>query len=71
MCYHVEVREDSQSVVRQAIGFGNPDRIPIELVEVPGVWDDYGALPRSACPADFPPLQDFDSIQAIYSWVFD
>ncbi len=71
MCYHAEVREDSQSIVRQAIGFGNPGRIPVELVEVPGIWDDYGTLPRSACPRDFPPLQDFDSIQAIYSWVFD
>ena len=61
---------DSQAVVRQAIGFNSPDRIPIELVEVPGIWDDYGTLPRSACPEDFPPLQHFDSIQAIYSWVF-
>jgi uroporphyrinogen decarboxylase len=64
------VSTDGIAAVRKAIEFDNPDRVPIELVEVPGIWDDYGALPRSACPEDFPPLQCFDAIQAIYSWVF-
>jgi uroporphyrinogen decarboxylase len=64
------VKADSLTAVRKAIEFKGPTHIPIELVEVPGVWDDYGALPRSSCPHDFPPLSDFDSIQAIYSWVF-
>ncbi len=61
---------NSINVVRKAIEFRDPDYIPIELVEVPGIWDDYGTLPRERTEARFPPLEDFDSIQAIYSWVF-
>jgi hypothetical protein len=61
----------SIEVVKKAIEFRNPEYIPVELVEVPGIWDDYGALPRDRVDEDFLPLQDFDSIQAIYSWVFE
>jgi hypothetical protein len=64
------VQVASLDVVRKAIDFDHPEHIPIELVEVPGIWDDYGTLPPSACPQDFAPLRDFDAIQAIYSWVF-
>jgi len=62
---------DSIAVTRKAIEFRTPDYIPIELVEVPGIWDDYGTLPREQTGQGFPPLEDFDSIQAIYSWVFE
>jgi hypothetical protein len=58
---------DSREVVTRAIEFDNPPYIPVELVEVPGIWDDYGTLPRAG-GAPFRPLADFDSIQAIYSW---
>lgn len=62
---------NSITAVKKAIEFKHPERIPIELVEVPGVYDDYGTLPRDGVDKDFPPLKDFDSIQAIYSWVFE
>ena len=62
---------NSIDVVKKAIEFRNPEYIPIELVEVPGVYDDYGTMPRKEVDRDFPPLRDFDSIQAIYSWVFE
>jgi hypothetical protein len=62
---------DSITVARKAIEFRDPEYVPIELVEVPGIWDDYGTLPRDQADAGFPPLRDFDSIQAIYSWVFE
>jgi hypothetical protein len=61
----------SIEVVEKAIEFRNPEYVPIELVEVPGIWDDYGALPREEVTEEFLPLQGFDAIQAIYSWVFD
>ena len=61
----------SIDVVKKAIAFDNPERIPIELVEVPDIYDDYGTIPRDTVDRTFPPLKDFDSIQAIYSWVFE
>lgn len=66
-----EVSMNSIDLVQKAIAFDQPDRIPIELVEVPGIYDDYGTIHRDAVDRDFPPLKDFDSIQAIYSWVFE
>lgn len=62
---------NSIELVQKAIAFNHPERIPIELVEVPGVYDDYGTLSRNQVDKDFLPLKDFDSIQAIYSWVFE
>jgi hypothetical protein len=62
---------DSIDVVKKAINFEEPEYIPIELVEVPGVYDDYGTMPREVVDENFLPLRDFDGIQAIYSWVFD
>jgi hypothetical protein len=61
----------SIDLVEKAIAFEQPERIPIELVEVPGIYDDYGTVQRNLVNTHFPPLNDFDSIQAIYSWVFE
>jgi hypothetical protein len=61
----------SIETVKKAINFQNPEYIPIELVEVPGIYDDYGTMPKNRVDKDFIPLQDFDAIQAIYSWVFE
>jgi len=60
---------NSVDVVKKAIEFDDPDYIPIELVEVPGVYDDYGTIPREMVDESFPPLKDFDAIQAIFPWV--
>jgi len=62
---------DRIEVVKKAIEFRGPDYIPIELVEIPGVYDDYGTLDRGRVDGAFPPLRDFDVVQATYSWVFE
>ena len=59
----------SIDVVKKAIEFKNPEYIPIELVEVPGIYDDYGTISRETVDESFPPLKDFDAIQAIFPWV--
>jgi hypothetical protein len=56
--------------VRKAVGFDGPERTPIELVEVPGIYDDYGTIGPGDVDPDFAPLSDFDVLQATYHWVF-
>jgi hypothetical protein len=56
--------------VRKAVEFGGPERIPIELVDVPGVYDDYGTIDPEGVDKGFQPLGDFDVVQATYHWVF-
>ncbi|MBI3923610.1 MAG: hypothetical protein HY318_19480 [Armatimonadetes bacterium] len=55
--------------VRRAIEFASPDRVPIELVDVPYVYDAYGTLNPAEVrtPAG---AEDFDSMQATYHWTF-
>jgi hypothetical protein len=54
----------------KAITFKNPERIPLELVEIPGIFDDYHTVDREKVDKNFEGLNDFDVVQATYSWSF-
>ena len=53
--------------VSRAIRFEGPQRVPIELVDVPGIYNAYGT-----CDADrvamIPGAQDFDAAWVTYHW---
>jgi len=54
-------------LMRRAIEFRSPERVPIELVDVPFVYDAYGTLDPAEVkiPAG---AEEFDSLQATYHW---
>jgi hypothetical protein len=53
--------------VRRAIEFGSPDFIPMDLVDVPFLYDAYGTLdPRSVTVP--PGAESFDSAWCTYHW---
>jgi hypothetical protein len=54
-------------VVKAAIEFRDPPYIPMECVEVPGVYDAYGNLDPFQVRL-LPGTEDFDSVQATYHW---
>jgi hypothetical protein len=53
--------------VRRAIEFGSPDYVPMDLVDVPHLYDAYGTLDPAAVrvPAG---AEDFDSAWCTYHW---
>lgn len=53
--------------VRRAIEFAKPDRCPIELVDVPHVYDAYDTLDPSTVRVP-DGAEDFDAMQATYHW---
>jgi hypothetical protein len=61
---------DSVRNVIKAVEFDGPDRVPIELVDIPCIYDDYGTIDAGSVDPGFPPLEDFDVVQATYHWVF-
>ena len=57
-------------VVRKAIEFKNPEYIPLEIVEVPGIYDEYGNVNPDEVTL-LPGTQDFDALQATFSYVYE
>lgn len=55
--------------VREAIEFKNPDYIPLELIKIPGSWDEYMTLSGDEVDKDFDALKDFDIAEVYYSWL--
>jgi len=54
-------------VVKAAIRFQDPPYVPMECVDVPGVYDAYGNLDPDQVQL-LPGAEDFDSVQATYHW---
>ena len=55
--------------VKRTIEFNNPDILPYELNDVPGVYDAYGTVdPFKVKP--IPGTEDCDSIRTTYHWTF-
>lgn len=56
-------------VVKDAIEFNNPEWLPMEIIDIPGIYDDYGRT--DAEKIEFiPGTENFDAFQACYSWTF-
>jgi len=55
--------------VRRAIEFGTPDAIPLEIVDVPGVYNAYHTLDPETVTL-IPGTEDFDALwTCCYSWL--
>lgn len=57
-------------VVKKTIEFKNPRYLPLEVIEVPGIFDDYGKEGIESTKL-LEGAEDFDSLQATYSWTFE
>ena len=57
--------------VIKAIEFKNPDYIPLELIEIPGLWDEYMTISEDEVDKDFAALKDFDIAEVYYSWLLE
>lgn len=55
--------------VKRTIEFNNPDVLPYELNDVPGVYDAYGTLDASQLEP-IAGTEDCDSIRTTYHWTF-
>lgn len=55
--------------VKRAIEFKKPDYLPLELVDVPGIYNAYGTL-NPETVSFIPGTEDFDSCWATYHWTF-
>jgi hypothetical protein len=55
--------------VDRAYRFGRPDRVPLEIHDVPGLYDAYGTLDPEAVEL-VPGAEDFDSLRVTYHWTF-
>lgn len=56
-------------LVKRAIEFQKPDYLPMELVDVPGIYNAYGTLDQEK--VEFVPgTKDFDSAWVTYHWTF-
>lgn len=53
--------------VKRAIEFGSPDMVPMDLVDVPFLYDAYGTLDPAAVKAP-PGAEQFDSAWCTYHW---
>ena len=60
---------DHIEVMKKAIEFRGPEYLPIEVMEVPGLYDQYGlADPERA--KSIPGTEDFDAADAYYSYTY-
>jgi len=55
--------------VRRAIEFGSPSYVPMELVDVPHIYNAYGTLDAETVKAP-EGAEDFDSAWVTYHWTF-
>jgi len=53
--------------VKRAIEFGSPDMVPLDLVDVPFLYDAYGTLDPATVQAP-PGAEGFDSAWCTYHW---
>ena len=60
---------DHLEVMRRAIEFKHPEYVPLEITDVPGVYDDFGRLDENQVKL-LEGTEDFDSLQAIFSYVY-
>ena len=56
--------------VRRAIEFGSPAYVPLELVDVPHIYNAYGTMDEEAVTVP-PGAEDFDSAWCTYHWTFE
>ncbi|HOK57347.1 MAG TPA: uroporphyrinogen decarboxylase family protein [bacterium] len=56
-------------IVKRAIEFKNPDYLPMELVDVPKIYNAYGTLNPDKVRF-IPGTEDFDSAWVTYHWTF-
>lgn len=61
---------DRIDVVRRALEFDSPPYIPLEIVEVPGIYDAYANLDPDQVEF-LPGTENFDSLQATYHWTLE
>lgn len=59
-----------QNVIK-AIEFKNPEYIPLALIEIPGLWDEYMTISENEVDKNFIALEDFDVAEVYYSWLLD
>ena len=57
-------------VMRKAIEFKDPEYIPLEIVEAPGIYDERGKMNPDDVPL-LPGTEDFDALQATFSYVYE
>lgn len=55
--------------VQAALRFAGPDRVPLEIHDVPGLYDAYGTTDPDAVVL-VPGAEDFDAIRVTYHWTF-
>jgi len=55
--------------VKRAIEFSSPGYLPMELVDVPGIYNAYGTLDSNKVTF-IPGTENFDSAWATYHWTF-
>jgi len=55
--------------VRRAIEFDTPDRLPVEIHDVPHLYDAYGTVDPASIQF-VPGVEDADSIRVTYHWTF-
>ena len=55
--------------VQAALRFGAPDRLPLEIHDVPGLYDAYGTVDPETVVL-VPGAEDFDAIRVTYHWTF-
>ncbi len=60
---------DHIEVMKKAIEFKTPDYPPIEIMEIPGLYDKYGTIDRDAV-RPIRGTEDFDALQAYYAYTF-
>ena len=60
---------DHIELMKKAIEFRGPEYPPVEVMEVPGLYDQYGLTdPEKAKP--IPGTEDFDAVDAYYSYTY-
>ncbi len=60
---------DHIEVMRKAIEFKGPDYLPMEIMEIPGLYDKYGTIDTDSVKI-IPGAEDFDALDAYYTYTF-
>lgn len=58
-----------KELVRRALEFRNPEHIPLELVEVPGIFENYGVSTGKEARL-IEGTEDFDSLHATFYYIY-
>jgi uroporphyrinogen decarboxylase len=57
------------NVTKNAIEFKGPAYLPLEVIEVPGIYDGYGSL--TGASELLQGTENFDSLSVTYSWIWE